>query len=79
MHNFEVNGYPHSISGKDIYVSFFFNEEEPGSFAFDQEQMRPHLIKYLEAETAEPFPIMMSKETKENKVHCKGPCFLHLL
>ena len=33
------------------------NGEEPGSFAFDQEQMQPHLIKCLAAEKGEPFPV----------------------
>ena len=33
------------------------NGEEPDSFIFDQEQTRPNLIKCLEAENAEPFPV----------------------
>ena len=33
------------------------NGEEPGSCIFDQKQMRPHLIKCLEAGKAEGFPV----------------------
>ena len=100
VHNFDVNGYCHSISEKDVYASFLSfryidmviqdgtadcglfalasaaalaNGEEPGSFVFDQEQMRPHALKQ---KRQSPF---LSRNVEGNKVYCKGPCFLHLL
>ena len=52
------------------------NGEEPGSFAFDQEQMQPHLIKCLAAEKGEPFPVKKCRrKLKKIKSTVKVPVF----
>ena len=52
------------------------NGEEPGSFVFDQEQMRPHLIRCLETGKAEQFPIKKSRrKPKKVKSTVKVPVF----
>ena len=37
------------------------NGEEPGSLVFKQKEMRPHLVKCLEAGEAESFPVRKSR------------------
>ena len=52
------------------------NGEEPGSFVFDQEQMRPHLIRCLETGKGERFPIKKSRrKLKKIKSTVKVPVF----
>ena len=50
--------------------------EEPGSHVFDQKQMRPHMIKCLEAGIAEGFPVRKSRRMlKKIKLTFTVPVF----